>query len=99
MIPESDAGPAATPGPCRCDVDPEVFRVYAFAVLAFHRERRAAGGPSWCSCGRKWAACDYARLAEEILFAAPPGPTTARAAPALPAAPGLPGPAGLGYRR
>lgn len=37
-------GAVARPAPpvCVCDVDPEVFRVFAFAVLAFHRELRMA---------------------------------------------------------
>ena len=57
---------------CLCDVDPDVFRVYAFAVLAFHQERRVADGPSWCSCGVLRAECPYVRLAADILFAAVP---------------------------
>lgn len=65
---------AAQPQVCVCDVDPEVFRIYAFAVLAFHEERRMADGPSWCSCGQRWSRCAYARLAADLLFAADPGP-------------------------
>lgn len=65
-------GAVVRPAPpvCVCDVDPEVFRVFAFAVLAFHRELRMADGSPWCSCGQRWSACAYARLADDILFAA-----------------------------
>jgi hypothetical protein len=70
-VPEAVTRPA--PPVCVCDVDPEVFRVFAFVVLAFHRELRMADGRPWCSCGQRWSACAYARLADDILFAAAPG--------------------------
>jgi hypothetical protein len=53
----------------RCDVEPEMFRVFSFAVLALHRTvamRRC--GVDMCSCGEPAVLCQYRALADELLY-------------------------------
>ena len=61
--------------PCLCDVEPGVFAVFAFAVLALHQVRR----PHWsavpvCSCGQSAITCPVQSLARGLLFVPHPTP-------------------------
>ncbi|HEY9476189.1 MAG TPA: hypothetical protein VIS06_20350 [Mycobacteriales bacterium] len=52
-----------------CDVEPEMFRVFSFAVLALHRRvpmRRC--GVDMCSCGQPAPLCQYTALADQLLY-------------------------------
>lgn len=52
-----------------CDIEPEMFRVFSFAVLALHRRvamRRC--GVDMCSCGQPALLCQYTALADQLLY-------------------------------
>lgn len=56
-----------------CDAAPEVFAVFAFAVLALHQPRSCPGVPDpVCSCGTPAPYCPVRSLADGLLFAADP---------------------------
>lgn len=57
---------------CLCDVEPGVFTVFTFAVLAMHQIRPARSGPVRCGCGQPADTCPVRALADGLLFA-PPG--------------------------
>jgi hypothetical protein len=60
---QSEAGPQ----PSRCELDPEMYRVFAFAVLAWHRRVPKNGGDR-CACGTLWLDCQYVDLADKLLW-------------------------------
>lgn len=70
--PGGDAVPAGAgdvPPLARCDVEPEMFRVFSFAVLALHRRmpmRRC--GVDMCTCGQPSVLCEYTALADQLLY-------------------------------
>jgi hypothetical protein len=51
----------------RCETDPEMYRIFAHAVLGWHRRLPRAGGDV-CRCGKSWDACEYVNLAEDLLW-------------------------------
>lgn len=59
----------------RCETDPEMYRIFAHAVLGWHRRLPRAGGDS-CQCGKRWERCEYVNLADDLLWTAgnPAGP-------------------------
>jgi hypothetical protein len=61
--------PLAEPVPTmsRCELDPEMYRVFAFAVLAWHRRLPKQGGDR-CACGQPWLSCEYVDLADKLLW-------------------------------
>lgn len=62
-------GPDVLPSLSSCDVEPEMFRVFSFAVLALHRPvpmRRC--GVDMCSCGQPAPLCQYTALADQLLY-------------------------------
>ena len=68
-------GAGADDSSCLCDVEPGVFAVFAFAVLALHEVRQ----PHWsavpvCSCGQSAITCPVQSLARGLLFAPHPTP-------------------------
>ena len=59
--------PAPAPQLSRCELDPEMYRVFAFAVLAWHRRLPKDGGDR-CACGKQWLDCEYVDLADKLLW-------------------------------
>lgn len=51
----------------RCEIDPEMYRVFAYAVLGWHRRLPKAGG-DMCRCGKTWLSCEYVDLADKLLW-------------------------------
>lgn len=64
----------------RCELDPEMYRVFAYAVLGWHRRLPKAGG-DMCRCGSEWLSCEYVDLADKLLWTGAAGWTTEPAAP------------------
>lgn len=57
----------------RCDLDPEMFRVFSFAVLALHRPvGMPRSGIDMCSCGQPAVLCQYRELADQLLYSPAP---------------------------
>jgi hypothetical protein len=50
-----------------CEIDPEMYRVFAYAVLGWHRRMPKAGGDR-CACGKAWLDCEYVDLADKLLW-------------------------------
>lgn len=65
---DTETGSAATVSLAVCDVEPDLFRVFTFAVLSLHTERAVPGVSSRCSCGEQWTDCIYAQLAQALLL-------------------------------
>jgi hypothetical protein len=63
------------PSLSRCEIDPEMYRVFAYAVLGWHRRMPKAGG-DMCRCGKKWLYCEYVDLADKLLWTGPAAWTT-----------------------
>lgn len=61
-----------TPDRCLCDVEPGVFTVFTFAVLALHQLRPTRAARPTCVCGQPADTCPVLVLADGLLFA-PPG--------------------------
>jgi hypothetical protein len=55
----------------RCEIEPEMYRIFAHAVLGWHRRLPKAGGDV-CQCGKSWDACEYVNLADDLLWTAAP---------------------------
>lgn len=51
----------------RCEIDPEMYQVFAYAVLGWHRRLPKRGG-DMCRCGKSWLACEYVDLADKLLW-------------------------------
>lgn len=57
------------PSLSNCDVEPEMFRVFSFAVLALHRRvAMPRCGVDMCSCGQPAPLCQYTALADQLLY-------------------------------
>jgi len=67
------AGTDYLPALGRCEIDPEMYRIFAHAVLGWHRRLPKAGGDI-CQCGKPWVVCEYVNLADDLLWTAN-GPT------------------------
>jgi hypothetical protein len=52
-----------------CEIDPEMYRIFAHAVLGWHRRLPKAGGDI-CQCGKAWEICEYVNLADDLLWTA-----------------------------
>jgi hypothetical protein len=50
-----------------CEIDPDMYRVFAYAVLGWHRRMPKAGG-DMCQCGKSWLYCEYVDLADKLLW-------------------------------
>jgi hypothetical protein len=59
--------PEGVPQLSRCEIDPEMYRVFAYAVLGWHRRLPKAGG-DMCRCGSPWLSCQYVDLADKLLW-------------------------------
>jgi hypothetical protein len=57
----------AVPTMSRCELDPEMYRIFAYAVLGWHRRLPKAGGDV-CQCGKSWQSCEYVSLADQLLW-------------------------------
>ncbi|HEX5494897.1 MAG TPA: hypothetical protein VFX70_10025 [Mycobacteriales bacterium] len=67
--PARDQGTGLLSPLSNCDIEPEMFRVFSFAVLALHRRvamRRC--GVDMCSCGQPAPLCQYTALADQLLY-------------------------------
>ncbi|MGH3326541.1 MAG: hypothetical protein ACRDPT_01860 [Streptomycetales bacterium] len=64
--PGSDYMPVAAVATPAADTEPDLYRVFSYAVLAQHR-RICMGGVDVCTCGSSWADCEVTRLAHELL--------------------------------
>lgn len=51
----------------RCEIDPEMYRIFAHAVLGWHRRLPKSGGDR-CQCGKSWELCEYVNLADDLLW-------------------------------
>lgn len=74
---EFPGGADVLPMQGRCETDPEMYRIFAHAVLGWHRRLPRAGG-DLCQCGKPWEGCEYVNLADDLLWTAtgpvrPPG--------------------------
>lgn len=56
---------------CLCDVEPGVFEVFTFAVLAMHQVRHTRSRRPACGCGEPADTCPVRSLADGLLFAVP----------------------------
>ena len=57
----------APPPLSRCEIDPDMYRVFAHAVLGWHRRLPKLGGDR-CACGKPWLECEYVDLADKLLW-------------------------------
>lgn len=60
-------GDVLAPPLSHCEIDPEMYRIFAHAVLSWHRRLPKLGGDR-CACGKPWLDCEYVDLADKLLW-------------------------------